>query len=88
MMLSLFAIGFSEACLDTAPFRRALFELENGSGEEIALAQKIRMGGGCALGFERNRHSLFQIGVHETFGVEVLGEEVDDHLVFMPIVEL
>ena len=44
MMLSLFAIGFSEACLDTAPFRRALFELENGSGEEIALAQKIRMG--------------------------------------------
>ena len=43
MMLSLFAIGFSEACLDTAPFRRALFELENGSGEEIALAQKIRM---------------------------------------------
>ena len=46
------------------------------------------MGGGCALGFERNRHSLFQIGVHETFGVEVLGEEVDDHLVVMPIVEL
>lgn len=26
--------------------------------------------------------------MHETFGIKVFGEEVDDHLVFMPVVEL